>query len=411
MLKAEYIALKDLKLHPKNPRLIKDASFEKLCTSIKDNPAYFEARPIIYSNRTGQNIIIAGNMRYRAAKHIGMKEVPAILFPDLTEEKEKEIMIRDNISNGEWDFDALANDGWDEILLADWGLELPEIEMLPGEEVPPDEDILEPPKNPKTKLGDVYVLGDHRLICGDSTAPDVVSLLLDKAEPILMVTDPPYGVNYDPNWRIGKGGVAGKHIKSAGKVKNDDQVNWALAWHLFTGSVAYIWHAGQHASEVQKGIEDANYQIVSQIIWIKQNHSLSRGDYQIQHEPCWYAVKKGHNHNWQGSRTESTTWEIASFSAFGGTKEEKTAHSTQKPIECMARPIRNNTAKGEGVYDPFAGSGTTLIAAEMLERKSYNIELDPAYCDIIVSRWVKYRRKKGEESKVVLNGNEIEWEI
>jgi DNA modification methylase len=150
---------------------------------------------------------------------------------------------------------------------------------------------------------------------------------------------------------------------------------------------------------------DSDYEIIGQIIWKKQHFALSRGDYHSQHEPCWYAVRKSHQHNWQGSRKESTLWEISNLNCFGKSQEEdeRTAHSTQKPLECMARPIRNNTAEGEGVYDPFLGSGTTLIAAEKLNRICYGMELDPAYCDIIVQRWMKLTGKK-----VKRNGQEIE---
>lgn len=395
--------IKDLKPFDKNPRQLSETQYTHLKTSL-DKFGLVD-KPIC----TADGLIIGGHQRIKVLKKDGIKEVECWV-PDRTlEPKEiEEANIRLNKNQGDWDFDVLANQ-WEMTDLLQWGFEPAELCLPEAEEIEPveeDNEVLEPGKDEDaiTKLGDRISLGDHSIICGDSTNGDIVAKALVGAEPILMVTDPPYGVEYDPNWRIGHGGKAGKHIKSAGKVQNDDRVNWSLAWHLFPGSVVYIWHAGQHASEVQKSIEEAEYQIVSQIIWVKQNHSLSRGDYQIQHEPCWYAVKKGHNHNWQGSRTESTTWEIASFSAFGGTKEEKTAHSTQKPLECMARPIRNNTSKGQAVYDPFLGSGTTLIAAEQLGRICYGIELSPAYCDIVIKRWVKYRQKLGKDAIVKCNG-------
>jgi DNA modification methylase len=176
--------------------------------------------------------------------------------------------------------------------------------------------------------------------------------------------------------------------------------------------VAYVWYSSLHTFEAYKSLSDSEYEIVSNIIWVKQNFMLSRGDYHWQHEPCWYAVKKGHKHNWQGARDQSTIWEVANLSAFGANKDkddERTAHSTQKPLECMSRPIKNNTSEGESVYDPFLGSGTALIAAEQLNRKCYGIELDPAYCDIIVDRWISYRNKMGKSNKVKLNGNFIQW--
>jgi DNA modification methylase len=224
-----------------------------------------------------------------------------------------------------------------------------------------------------------------------------------------MVTDPPYGVNYDPKWRNDVKG-AHKPIKAAGSVQNDDKVNWSLAWHLFPGSVAYVWHAGKFCSEVEKSLTESEYEIISQVIWIKQHFALSRGDYHWQHEPCWYAVKKGHNHNWQGARDQATTWEISNLNCFGKSQadgEERTAHSTQKPIECMARPIRNNTAIGEYVYDPFLGSGTTLIAAEQLGRILFGVELSPAYCDIIVKRWKDYMIKNNKSFYIKKNGENV----
>jgi DNA modification methylase len=149
--------------------------------------------------------------------------------------------------------------------------------------------------------------------------------------------------------------------------------------------------------------------MVSQIIWAKQHFALSRGDYHWQHEPCWYAVKKGSKHNWQGARDQSTLWQIANMNAFGTNDEdERTAHSTQKPLECMARPIRNNTIEGDIVYDPFLGSGTTLIAAEKLKRVCFGMELSPGYCDLIVKRWIKYMEENGLEYTIKVNGAEIE---
>ncbi len=159
---------------------------------------------------------------------------------------------------------------------------------------------------------------------------------------------------------------------------------------------------------------DSSFEIKSLIIWVKQNFAISRGNYHWKHEPCWYAVKKGHKHNWQGSRKESTVWEISNLGAFGKSNEEgdeRTDHSTQKPIECMGKPIRNNTCIGEGVYDPFVGSGTTLIAADQLNRRAFCMEIDPSYCDIAVDRWVKQRLKKNQSAAVYLNGEHVEWKV
>jgi DNA modification methylase len=166
-----------------------------------------------------------------------------------------------------------------------------------------------------------------------------------------------------------------------------------------------VWHAGKFCSEVQKTLEEAQFEIINQIVWSKQNFALSRGDYHWQHEPCWYAVKKGQAHNWQGARDQATIWEISNLNAFGKGNEEgdeRTCHSTQKPMECMGRPIKNNSAEGEGVYDPFCGSGTTLMACEKLNRNAFCMELDPAYCDVIVERWKKNRTAHNMNAEVVV---------
>lgn len=395
--------ISDLKDYEKNPRKLTKEQFKHL----KESLSKFGLidKPVC----TSDGRLIGGHQRKKVLQDLAVKEVECYV-PDreLTEKEIEELCIRLNKATGEWDWDILAND-WEVEDLLEWGFTE---EELTGQDVTEirsageeDNEVLEPGKDEDaiTKLGDIYEVGDHRLVCGDSTNSECVNSCLGGVEPILMVTDPPYGVNYDPKWRD----VAGKGCRAKGKVQNDDKINWALAWHLFPGSVAYIWHACWHAAEVQTGLLDAEYEIISQIIWVKQHFALSRGDYHFQHEPCWYAVKKGHKHNWQGARDQSTTWEISNLNAFGKGKEEgdeRTAHSTQKPLECMARPIRNNTAKGEGVYDPFCGSGTTLIASEMLGRKAYCIELSPAYCDIIVNRWIKNRKNNGLSAEVKKNG-------
>ncbi len=404
--KLETRKIKDLKKHPKNPRKMSKHDAEQLQKSLEKFGLI--DKPIINADNT----IIGGHQRISVLKKMGSdSDYIECYVPDreLSQEDVDELNLRLNRNNGEWDWDILGNE-WDptELIQAGFlidelvGAEIEELSSLDGE----DEEVLEPTKDPISKKGDLYQLGNHFLLCGDSTLPEDVTKLLNGAEPILMVTDPPYGVNYDPKWR----NAAGKGTRALGTVQNDDQVNWALAWHLFPGSVAYVWHAGKYCGDVQASLKEAEFDVVSQIIWAKQHFALSRGDYHWQHEPCWYAVRKGHDHNWQGSRKESTIWEISNLNAFGKSQEEdeRTAHSTQKPLECMAKPIRNNSAEGDSVYDPFGGSGTTLIAAERLNRACYMMELDPAYCDLIVNRWIKCKKKKDQDFKVIKNGELFE---
>lgn len=394
----------DLKEHPKNPRKITKEQMEHIKNSIS-NFNYVETVVINLDN-----IILAGHMRTKALKELGRgKEEIEVRVPNriLTDKEAEEYLIRSNKNTGSWDFDILANN-WDTDELFDFGFTEADLQFSPIEEIveedAEDDQILEPTKDPQTKLGDIYELGPHRLICGDSTDPDTVQKVLDGNEPILMVTDPPYGVNYDASWRSDYLKDGGKRAK--GKVQNDDRENWSLAWILFPGSVAYIWHSDRFCFEVLKSLIDNEFKIISQIVWVKQHFALSRGDYHSKHECAYYAVKKDHNHSWQGSRDQSTVWEISNLGAFGKSKDEdeRTNHSTQKPLECMARPIRNNSEKGDWVYDPFLGSGTTLIAAEQLGRRCIGIELDPAYCDVIVQRWLNIRKKEGKACEFFKNG-------
>jgi DNA modification methylase len=222
-------------------------------------------------------------------------------------------------------------------------------------------------------------LGNHRLLCGDSTVATDIEWLLGTVKPLLMVTDPPYSVEYDPSWRNQAGAAK---TKRTGKVLNDDRADWREVWALFPIDVAYVWHGALHAAEVAGSLEVAGFNIRSQIIWAKERLVLSRGDYHWQHEPAWYAVKKTGKGHWAGDRKQTTLWQIPSKD-----QDAKTVHGTQKPVECMRRPILNNSSPGQAVYEPFMGSGTTLIAAETTGRAYYGIELNPAYVDVAVERW------------------------
>lgn len=232
--------------------------------------------------------------------------------------------------------------------------------------------------------GDLFELGAHRLLCGDATDPAAVRRLLGDQVPMLMVTDPPYGVEYDPTWRADAG--VNKNRKKMGKVANDDRADWRDAWRLFPGGVAYVWHGGLKASTVQASLEAVGFQPRAQIIWAKDRLVLSRGDYHWQHEPCWYAVRTDLSGFRTEDRTQTTVWEIPStLWRIPARDDDGHGHSTQKPVECMARPIRNHNALT--VYEPFSGSGTTLIAAEQLARRCFALELNPAYVQIAIDRW------------------------
>ena len=223
---------------------------------------------------------------------------------------------------------------------------------------------------------------NHRIICGDSTDADVVAKVLNGVKPHLMVTDPPYGVEYKPEWRAEAG--VNKNTKKMGAVLNDDRADWREAWSLFPGDVAYIWHAPTFQPIVQESIEVCGFDTRSQIVWAKDRFTLSRGHYHWQHELCCYAVRKSKTGHWSGDRKQSTVWSIPARDDKG------VGHGTQKPIECMQRPIENNSSPGQAVYEPFSGSGTTIIAAEQIGRHCYAIELNPAYVDVAVTRWQNF---------------------
>ena len=238
---------------------------------------------------------------------------------------------------------------------------------------------------PVSRLGDVWLLGRHRLICGDATNAADVAAVLAGAEPHLMVTDPPYGVDYDPEWRLAANKWKGSTVKiggkAMGKVSNDRFADWREAWALFGGDVAYVWHGGLRSIDQAEALEASGFVIRSQIIWNKNNIVIGRGDYHWKHECCWYAVRKVKTGHWNDSRTENTVWDIPKPRA------SETGHSTQKPIECMKRPMENNSRPGDDIYEPFSGSGTTIIAAELTGRRCLAVEIDPAYVDVAVLRW------------------------
>lgn len=339
--------------------------------------------------------LIAGHGRVLAATQLGLSEVPVIRLGHLDEAKRRAYRIADNklTELGDWD-EAILRDEIAGLLAEDFDLSLlgfddVDLDALlqnpddnDGGAVDGEDEVPDPPADPVSRLGDLWQLGPHRLICGDSTSADVVGLLLGDVKPLLMVTDPPYGVEYDPGWRNQAGAAA---TKRTGKVLNDDRADWREAWTLFPGDVAYVWHGALHATTVAESLTAAGFAVRSQIIWAKDRLVLSRGDYHWQHEPCWYAVKKSGKGHWAGDRKQTTLWQIANKD-----QDAETVHGTQKPVECMRRPILNNSSPGQAIYEPFMGSGTTLIAAETTGRVCYGIELNPAYVDVAVQRWQQF---------------------
>lgn len=396
----------DIKPSPRNVRLHSERQIDQIRQSLRD---YGWTTPVLV-DEDGQ--LIAGHGRLEAAKREGIAEVPVAVAAGWTEAQRRAYALADN--------KIALNSTWDEAAL---GIELGELSGLgvdlgtlgfDGSEIAslcgtgghagltdPDE-APALPDNPIATRGDLWVLGRHRLLCGSSTMRADVEKVLGGAKPRLMVTDPPYGVNYDPTWRerVGLSGAGA----AKGKVSNDDRADWSEAWRLFPGAIAYVWHGGLHAGVVERSLQGCRFNIRAQIIWVKHRPVVGRGAYHWQHEPAWYGVREGesddwrfvHEHevatyavaegdkaDWSGSRKQSTVW----FIEHG---KSATGHGTQKPVECMKRPMINNSAEGSAVYEPFSGSGTTIIAAEISARSCHAIEIDPLYVDVAVRRWQEF---------------------
>lgn len=372
-----------------NPRQNDDA-VEAVAESIR---RFGFRQPIVVD---ADGVIVAGHTRFRAAQRLGLATVPVHVATDLTPDEVRAYRLADNKTAelASWDdamlsieLDGLRGAGIDWTLLGFDEEELAKLLAPAGTEGLTDPDAVpEKPADPITKPGDLWLLGKHRLLCGDSTSATDVARLLDGAIPSLMVTDPPYGVEYDPEWRM-DAGLTG-NTSRMGKVMNDDRADWTEAWKLFPGDVAYVYHAGVFASTVQQSLERAGFAIRAQIIWAKDRLALSRGDYHWQHEPCWYAVREGGKGHRTDDRTQTTLWSIPARDDAGH------GHGTQKPVECMERPVRNHLA--DLVYEPFAGSGTTVIACERTGRTCMAMELDPGYCDVVVRRWEDFTGRKAE---------------
>ena len=380
-----------------NARTHSEAQVALIAGSIRE---YGFNNPVLVD---GSNGVIAGHGRLLAARKLGLTTVPVIELGHLSDAQKRAYILADNrlAEQAGWDRELLALELGD---LGDLGIDLAgigfdgaELDALLelGRGDPREEETPAPPSEPVSRPGDLWCLGPHRLICGDATDEDTVARLLDGVKPHLMVTDPPYGVEYEPAWRNEAGAAK---TKRTGKVLNDDRADWRDAWALFPGDVAYVWHGALHATTVSDSLVASGFEIRSQIIWAKERHVLSRGHYHWQHEPAWYAVKgRGH---WSGDRTQSTLWSIPNRD-----QDAKTVHGTQKPVECMRRPMLNNASQGQAVYEPFCGSGTSIIAAETCGRVCFAMELDPAYVDVAVLRWEAFA---GEDATLDGDGRSFE---
>ena len=380
-LRLEHRPVASLIPYARNPRTHSEEQVALIAGSIR---AFGFANPVLIDGEDG---IIAGHGRVLAAREARARQVPVIELAHLSASQKQAYLLADNklAERAGWDRDLLALEVGDlselGVDLSSLGFEAGEIDALLHSSAPDprEEETPEPPEHPASRPGDLWLLGPHRVLCGDATDAAAVARLLAGAAPHLMVTDPPYGVRYDPTWRTRAGAGA---TKRTGKVLNDDRADWREAWALFPGDVAYVWHGALHAVEVAESLEACCFSLRAHLIWAKERLVLSRGDYHWQHEPCWYAVREKGKGHWNGDRRQTTLWTIPSRD-----QDAATVHGTQKPVECMRRPMLNNAVRGDAVYDPFLGSGTTVIAAETTGRVCLGLELDPGYVDVIVTRW------------------------
>lgn len=379
----------DLVPAPYNPRKkLKrgDKEYQKLKKSILE---FGYVDPVIWNRKSGN--VVGGHQRLAVLQEMG-HNVCSVSVVDLPDEKEKALNLALNKIAGEWDMpmleELLAELNTSDIDLELTGFDASEIEELLG--IEPEVKDAEPQidraeelnKKWRVTLGDVWLIGEHRLLCGDATKKEDVSRLMGKEKALLMITDPPYGVKLDMSWRDK---ALRKHSGNKNVIANDDRADWAEAWRLFEGNIAYIWHASAFSDIVVASLRLSGFEICQQLIWNKEVLVMGRSDYHWKHEACWYAIRKGENHRWIGGRKQTTVIDAKGPNQVAGaaSAEERTAHPTQKPIDCFML-IRNH--ESEFVYDPFLGSGTTMVACQNLKRKCLGIELSPEYCAVILQR-------------------------
>jgi len=383
--------LSKLKPNPNNPRVIKDANFQKLCKSIQEFPKMMSLRPIVVD---ADNMVLGGNMRLKALQHLKFKQIPDEWVKnaaDLTEDEQRRFIIADNVSGGEWDVEDLSAN-WDRQELEDWGLEI----EWPVIEPEATEDDYEIPDTIETDIviGDLFEIGEHRLLCGDSTQTDTFEKLMQGELGDMVLTDPPYNVEYE-----------GK-TKDALTIKNDSMSNDAFYVFLYDfytaqstavkkGASIYVWHASSEIINFAKAMVDAGWLLKQQLIWVKNTMVMGRQDYQWKHEPCLYGWLAGGSHTWHSDRKQTT---VIDFDR----PQRSTEHPTMKPVGLFSKQIENSSKQGDIVIDAFGGSGTTMVACEQLKRKARVIEYDPKYCQVIIDRM----RKLDPTIKIKRNGQE-----
>lgn len=407
---------------PANPRTIKDAKFEALCKSIKDNPEMLNLRELLVTPFEDKYVVIGGNMRLKAMKSIGYKEAPCKIISEATIDQLKAYAIKDNNSFGEWDFDMLITD-WDSNQLTEWGIDMPEFEVKPQEKEAYNDDFDEEKDKElittRVKKGEIWQLGNHYLKCGDATSKEDLDDLMQGKLADLVMTDPPYNVNISSN--------DGK------KIMNDNMSNSAfvdfltscfnnIKEHLKDSRSYYIWCL--HDLGFEDAMKNVGLSIRQKLIWHKSTFIMGWSDYLRQHELCiygWKEGKEGHYFRYGTIQTNVLNEPEPDFdkmkademrellkNMYAGLQRDifiydkptkSTDHPTSKPVAMIGKLINNSSKPNEIVLDTFGGSGSTLIACEELDRKCYAMELDPHYCDVILARWEKITGKTATKIK------------
>jgi DNA modification methylase len=377
-----------IKNNPNNPRVIKDDKFKKLVQSIKDLPEMAEVRPVVVNT---DMVVLGGNMRLKAMREAGWKDVP-IQVVDWDEDKQRQFIIKDNVSGGEWDWEMLANE-WDTEELQEWGLDLPDFDN--GKELEAEEDDYEMPDQVQTDivLGDLFEIGPHRLLCGDSTDSDAVAKLMDGHKADMVFTDPPYNIGYKGTMsnttvngvEVGHVAISAKYddIKND-KMSEDDFYNFICdilkEIKLNCNGAYYISFGSQTLLQLLKPLNDLDIEYKSIIIWMKNQSTISGKDFKSRYEPIVYGR---FNNAFYGERfNQEDIWE------FQRTLKND-LHPTMKPIPLIENALNYSSKEGMKILDLFLGSGSTMVASHQLNRKCYGMELDPKYCQVIVDRMLK----------------------
>jgi DNA modification methylase len=384
------VKISEVKPNPKNPRIIKDGKFQKLVKSIQEFPDMLNKRPlIVFTDVDNKYVVLGGNMRLKACKEIGLKEIPIIIADEWTEEQKNEFLIKDNVGFGEWDWDSLANE-WDVEKLDDWGLDLP-VDLSVEEILEVEEDDFEVPEGgieTDIVLGDLFEIGEHRLLCGDSTDSDALEKLMKGEKADMVFTDPPWNVNYGAVKEGNAMGYKPRTILNDSMSTEDfkDFMGSAfamMAMYSKKGCPTYVVMSAQEWGNLMLALHENGYHWSSTIIWNKSHLVMSRKDYHTKYEPIWYGWLDGAPRLCPVSnRKQSDVWDVDR-----PTKSE--LHPTTKPIQLIEIALNNSSKAGNLIMELFTGSGSTMVAAHQLKRKCYGMELDPKYCQVIIDRMKK----------------------